>query len=1257
MRVKCALVAVLLFVLSGSATNLYAAPPAQEADFPHSIYAESKRMFFLDSDIMSPLHKDMAAGNNLASWSKLVFQSFRSGKWKIYLANGDGSGQTLLTEKGSENVYPRLNRGCTRIVFSSDRAGNYDIFTMNLDGSDQTRLTFASADDYNAAWSPDGTKIAFSSYRDGQSEVYVMNADGSDQTRLTWESAYDGGPVWSPDGTKIAFRSGRTGANYIWVMNVDGSGQTQLSTQPYSEGAAWSPDGSRIAYDADGNGDGWQELWVMNADGSNQRQVYDPPESQADAWSRSWSPDGRYLAFTRIFFIQYRGNWYWTAAYLDAWDSVSGDIVRLSGQGRDWYPDWQTTDILSPSSSVNVLPAQSPGPFTVSWSGVDEGAAGIQGYDVQVRDGASGAWTAWLTNTMASSEAYPGIGGHTYHFRVRARDNSNNVEQWTADYEAVTTVEALPPLSAVNTLPGLSRDQVMVTWGGTDPGWSGIKAYDVQYRVGASGRWTDWQINTPITSAHFSGTPGATYYFRARSTDNAQNVEDWPAGDGDTLVAFYSWQITGVVHDNAGVPVSSTQIIFVPTPISVAASDSAGNYAGYGLQSAPAYSATWSKNGYGGVPVTMLPTLQDTQLELVLPPINNIVSDGGFESGGFAPAVWQTSGVLPTSITGARSHTGKFMALLGETFSPGWGNTEKVSDVPLGYGLWNYGSQPRVAVDSRGVVHAVWTAEVVNDNFASVFYANKLPGGSWSAPVKLSGDVLAGSPDITVDGANNLHVAWSGFRAYYTVKPSDGDWSAPAYVSDSYMDNLRIMADRWGSVHLIGQDLGGIVYAVRSKGQWSPLSLIAAGGSYPSLVVDHHGTVHALWAWYDGFERWMVNYSSKPKDGLWSPVMRASSGDAWMPDLAVDAVGTLHGVWGTLGPTATVEYRNKPLGANWSVPLTVALGSQPRVVARHGQVGVVYFNAPSIEDSYEIFYTGKVGVANWSEPVMLSPQGNWSIAPHLVAEPDGVLHVVWFEWTQSGLGNGAGEIQYRGPISAGQTGDAIMAQGVTIPITMPAPTLSFLYQLGGASTQNDSGFHVQLQTMTSTASLLFTQMDTSDWIFQSFDLSAWAGQTITVTFLVHQVTGTVPTWALVDDVTIGSPYPDVWIGKTGTFAMPGEQVVYKITYGNQGGATANNVRITDTLPAGLTFVDADPPPTFNTLLLAWQWGVGDVPPKSGPFTIVLTATAAPTVPMFSSLTNLAGIQSASSELEKANNTAQAVTFVGRRVYLPIVMKA
>ncbi len=183
---------------------------------------------------------------------------------------------------------------------------------MNPDGSNVLQLTNNPEDEWGAALSPDGTRIAYQKEIGDQSEIYVMAVDGSGQARLTNDASYDASPSWSPDNAKLAFSSDRGGIWHIWVMNaLDGSGQYQLNTTTDSYGPAWSPNGTQIAYDAENDGDGWTELWLMNSDGSNQHKILDPSGS-TDVLARNWSPDGNFIVFQRISYVEYQGDWYWT---------------------------------------------------------------------------------------------------------------------------------------------------------------------------------------------------------------------------------------------------------------------------------------------------------------------------------------------------------------------------------------------------------------------------------------------------------------------------------------------------------------------------------------------------------------------------------------------------------------------------------------------------------------------------------------------------------------------------------------------------------------------------------------------------------------------------------------------------------------------------------------------------------------------------------------------------------------------------------
>ena len=86
-----------------------------------------------------------------------------------------------------------------------------------------------------------------------------------------------------------------------------------------------------------------------------------------------------------------------------------------------------------------------------------------------------------------------------------------------------------PPQASVNPLPQWSTSQFTVSWGGTDPGGSGIDYYDIQYRIPGY-EWTQWLYYQDGTSAEFKGgANGVTYEFRARGVDTAGNVQEWSA--------------------------------------------------------------------------------------------------------------------------------------------------------------------------------------------------------------------------------------------------------------------------------------------------------------------------------------------------------------------------------------------------------------------------------------------------------------------------------------------------------------------------------------------------------------------------------------------------------------------------------------------------------------------------------------------------------------------------------------------------------
>jgi len=1133
-----------------------------------------------------------------APWTRLAFASYRDNNWEVYKAQGDGTGQTRLTNYAGADTAPKFNQGCTRIIYQSRQGDLYEVYAMNTDGSALTRLTNNLANDGIPCWSPDGTRIAFQTDRNGNNEVYVMNADGTGQTNLTNHPAYDGMPAWSPDGTRIAFVSNRTGQYEIWAMNTDGTGQTQVTHGvAWAEYPCWSPDGTKIAFSNDDNGDGFMDVDVVNADGTGFTFLAGHTSNE-DYWYPAWSPDGEWIAFGRTALIYYQGHWYWyyseiIAFGLPEYGHIGGQLV---GSGYDWQPHWETLDTEGPSSSVDRLPAYFRAWNLIRWSGVDQGPAGLRSYDVQVRDGANGGWTDWLMGTAATAAAFHGLGGHTYYFRSRARDR-------------------------------------------------------------------------------------------------AWHVEAWPGGNGDTHTTLYTYVLAGQVRDNRGAPAPGATVHITPSAIEPATTDSAGQYNVH-LTAISTHTISSAKNGYGVLPATAWNVLDDVSYDFVLPPADNVVLDGDFESGSLEPH-WSSGGNDPPTVVDTLPHTGARAVFLGQPFAatpalnvshtPDSSDFPRVAvagsgivhvvwceDVPGHYGYDVYyacrgsggswstpqnishtpqGAQsPQLAVDQSGAVHVVWG----DYSTGSIYYARRDSGGTWSSPQNIShGLGSAQNQQLAVDNSGAVHVIWSSYEIYYTRRGTDGTWSSPQKISaDLFSFDPQLAVDEQGTAHvvwLVGYD----VYYVRraSAGGWSSPQRITANASslaYSRLAVGPGGIPHVAWC------DWRTIYhTQRESDGVWTPPQNIPgySGDVRGLLLAVDSREDAHIVW-EQGNPYTIGYVRRGHDGSWSCPQVISDISRgaERPSLAIDRVGIIHivWEEPFWNPTRGIGYARRWSDGIWTQPQRISYDGSPE-SPQVAVDQNGAIHVTWLD---SKVGNQ--EVYYCELAPAEYASDSTIIQAVMITNTMSHPTLSFVYRLDNTEASSGGWFEAKVECGITTTQIFSASTATNGWAHAWADMTPWAGQTVTLTFNVHNEAGTPVTWAYLDEVTLGSAYPNLWVNKTSSTVPPGGGPVrYTITYGNQGGVPAQGVRITDTLPVSVTFASASAPPTSTAPLV---WDVGNLAAGAGPYSIIVTATVEAGTPAWTTFTNTVTIGAATPEADRDNNTAVAQTFVGHRLYLPLVMK-
>lgn len=105
-------------------------------------------------------------------------------------------------------------------------------------------------------------------------------------------------PVLSPDGKSLAYFSDASGEYQLHIRPLSGDGVvTKISVEPrpsfYRE-LTWSPDAKKLAFT-----DKRLALWVADVERGNTRRVDTSTYSYQERWIPNWSPDGRWLTYSK----------------------------------------------------------------------------------------------------------------------------------------------------------------------------------------------------------------------------------------------------------------------------------------------------------------------------------------------------------------------------------------------------------------------------------------------------------------------------------------------------------------------------------------------------------------------------------------------------------------------------------------------------------------------------------------------------------------------------------------------------------------------------------------------------------------------------------------------------------------------------------------------------------------------------------------------------------------------------------------------
>jgi len=964
-------------------------------------------------------------------------------------------------------------------VFASFQDGNWEVYfarPFNILPT-ATRLTFSAAPDTQPRLNAIATHIVFVSERDGNSEIYTMNTNGANQTRLTFDPALDIMPAWSPDSTQLLFVSTRTGNAELYRMNAGGQALTQLTNDPNDDlYPNWSPNGQQIAWVRRNPKTGMGALWVMNANGDNPHAITGNLRFLAHP---IWSPDSTRLAFDY---------------------DADGDSFNQLGL------------INANGSGLMQLTCTSPIPYEEQWlsSWLPNGGGLLYSRLYFKRIGNklvfdyAALWDAYFTENGCTDAFY---GGAVGNYQLLGQDVQNS-DQW-------------PPVSFTKPLPTYSRawQPLILRVIGQDIGPAGISGYERQFRPPYNSAWQ------PYDYLPTDGSLTGKIYFRSRATDNADHVEAWPAGpEGDTATTFFTWQVNGQLTDQRGVPLVNKKLDIQPAALEPIVSDAEGQFI-----------ARLRNDGKHTIDTTNLTMTSDRSRNCYLKPSANLLQNGGFEAGN-PLAGWITNGSLAPQVNSTELYAGHNVIRLGQdcvnicappvkddrifTCTPGV-NPGCRSDANINGGFRVY----VLIADKNDNVHAFGAA-----NPQGTFYQHRSPNGVWDVPIVFPG-IPRGALTGVVDQQGNLYIVWSDgtfstrdSNLYYQKRTTAGEWTAPSQIGKGAYP--KVAMDGKNMLHIIFLDNSAdrnsdyILYyrTMTAAGLWSePVTLAKAHYNYAALnpyrytlATTPQGVTHLLWAQPDDAEHDepnMIIHKIHYPNNTWSTEkIIVETMNIYALQAVVDRKENLHLIWSqNLG----LFYATLAPASEWSSPYALQMaGVSAATRFLIDSQDTVYVVSSSLAYRYKPF-----GQA-WSDTQVIPKNGE---LPEIEAMTVGRPNSFHFIWT---VGSVSFTAIYSSTASANLPALSAISQVVTLPSTTYRPTLAFMYQLQGGVT-GQSAFDVTV-TNGITATTVFSANQQTTWRLGWANLEAWQGQTITITFAVHQASGELFLHTDLDEISISA---------------------------------------------------------------------------------------------------------------------------------------
>jgi Tol biopolymer transport system component len=242
---------------------------------------------------------------------KIVYETCRQGNWELFLVDADGSHPVNLTRTPEvDEMYPHASPDGTKVCFVADEGKGAEkvrsVYYAKVDG---TGRTLVARNARQPCFSGDGTAIA---YLGGEFEQFnysiIANkglfiydlATGEHRPHPNHQIQHLFNVCWSPDGPWfVATVHGGMGYDHALIA-IEAQGMKVLDLGIRGCRPEFSPDGKRIAWTPS---DWALRIGDLDLTGpqpkvTNQRDIVTSAKP-TKVYHIDWSPDGKYVAFSR----------------------------------------------------------------------------------------------------------------------------------------------------------------------------------------------------------------------------------------------------------------------------------------------------------------------------------------------------------------------------------------------------------------------------------------------------------------------------------------------------------------------------------------------------------------------------------------------------------------------------------------------------------------------------------------------------------------------------------------------------------------------------------------------------------------------------------------------------------------------------------------------------------------------------------------------------------------------------------------------